>query len=226
MSEMIYKLQLNKGNRAATDLKLMNWWTDVFILQPFTGGLYYFWREYKQIERRDKHFKRMQEFFKLTTESLDTISEQQRGVARQELASLRRELETEPDVKKLFAEKKPDLSILLSIITFGLYAIYIFYCELQEWADLQDFEQAYLKQINPVLNKLGLCTHNVELVKVSKQRNIFLAFLWSLLTFGFYGLYLDYKIHHEPDYVFIESYKMEDELLRLIVRALGQNKAD
>lgn len=225
MSELVYKLQQNKGSRPATDIELMNWWLDVFVLQPFTAGLYYFWREYKQIERRDKHFSRIQEFFSLTTEALDTLSEQQRGVARQELAQLKRDLETEPDVKALFAPKNPGLSLVLSFLTFGLYAIYILYHEMKEWADLQSFEQEYLARVNPVLQKLGLCQHSITLEYVTKRRSLFLAFLWGLLTFGVYGLYLDYKIHHEPDRVFVESYKMEDELNRLIQQGLEQPSA-
>lgn len=221
MSEQVYALRRAIADRQDHDLRLMNWWVDVFVLQPCTFGFYYFFREYKQLERRDKHFSRIQSYLENVISCLEKLG-QRKGLSLQyELQSLKGLLES-PKAQKLFAPKQPLRSMVLSIVTFGIYALFVLRDELHDWADLQSLEAEFLQQLQSITQKLGLMPYALRFVKTAERRNFFLAILWSCLSFGIYGLFLDYKIHHEPELVFAESYKFEAELLTALEQTLTE----
>src|SRR5437773_1069635 len=112
------------------------------------------------------------------------------------------------------------LSLVLAIVTLGIWGLVWLYKIDKVWNDLQKIEQHFDDKISQMWIKMGLTRYPITFeVDASKNRSYFLYLILSVVTCGIWALVWDYKIHTDPDNLYKEFHVVEDTVLQTVRQA-------
>ncbi len=217
MMQEILQIEKSIKERRESDIKLTNYWITMFLLSPVTLGIYPLILNFKQIIRIDKFIQRKRKYYdgiiKYTEKYLkekNCFDEYQ--VKYNELNSFYNEV-----FLKECKELNVFLSIIFSIITFGLYGFYFGYKVNKIWDDIQKFEEEFYDKMNAIWSKVEIIKYPINFNYDSrKKRNYFVYLIMSLVTFGIGGIVWSYKMWTDPDNLYGEFHTAEDVVLLAI----------
>lgn len=217
MIQEVQKIERNIKNRRETDVPLINWWLYVLLLSWVTFGIYTIFLYFKRIGRIDKFIARKHEYY-INLLAWTEKYTQEKGTFDQVQAQLKDAVEI---VKNAFSKKiKPiraGLSLLLTIVTLGIYGLIVLYKMNKAWYILMQFEQDFDDMLSAIWMKASLLKYPLSFsVNSSKKRSFGLWLFLSIITFGIAGLVWDYKIHTDPDNIYAEFHTVEDTVLQTI----------
>jgi hypothetical protein len=109
------------------------------------------------------------------------------------------------------------LSFLLTIVTLGIYGLFVLHRMNRYWWDAQVLEQDFDDKLSQTWTKLDLMRYPLSFnVDQSKRRGYALYLILSIVTFGIWGLVWDYKIHTDPDNLYASFHSVEDTVLQTV----------
>ncbi len=214
--QSVARLEQSIQDRASTDRTFINWWVYWLLLNWITlgiAGLVYF---YRRMSRVDDFSRRKAAYYEALVEYTERRAESAGSAAaiRPITGQLRVDLQTagRSSLKPINA----GLQLLLSIITFGLWAIVVYYMVNRAWDDRQRFEAAFDDRLSQAWLQLGLLRHPIAFrIDEGKHRNVALWLIVSILTFGIGFIVWDYRMHTDPDMLYPEFHRVEDSFLQI-----------
>lgn len=203
--------------RRENDGPLINYWLYFFLLSWITLGIYSLVLFFKRITRIDAFSERKRDYYESVLEWTQRHAESKgrRGEVEHLINDTRQEVRTafDGDLRPIRA----GLALLLSIVTLGLYGIYVLYRENRFWWDAQKLEQDFDDKLSQMWTTLGITKYPINFtVDTGKNRNFALYFILSIVTLGVWGIVWDYKIHTDPDKLYSEYHGIEDTVLATI----------
>jgi hypothetical protein len=112
---------------------------------------------------------------------------------------------------------KAGISLLLTLVTLGIYGLYVLYRMNRYWWDAQVLEQDFDDKLSQAWTSLDLMRYPVSFtVDQGKRRGYALYLILSIVTFGIWGIVWDYKIHTDPDNLFSSYHSVEDTVLQTV----------
>lgn len=186
------------------------------VLSFITLGIYAIYAHYKLIARQQDHFGRMGRFnndlFGLIEER---VADTDASAVSTEINELRGLNE---DFQRLEAGKERNAALwtILSILTFGILYLYVYYFLNKDLVTHQRAEAEYVEKASLVLNKLGIGKNPVTVEQVVPGRNYALYLLLSIVTFGLFGIYWNYTFFKDGNEHFLEHRRFEDQLMGVI----------
>jgi hypothetical protein len=187
------------------------------VLSFITFGIYAIYAHYKLIQREQEHFDRMARFnsdlYKLASEQADDT-----GKAGEVSAQLDELRGMDEDFQRLQAGKERSAALwtIISIITFGLGYLYVYYFLHKDLIEHQRAEAEYIEKASLVLNQLGIGKHPVSVEQIVGERSYALYLLLSIVTFGLFGIYWNYTFFKDGNAHFLEHRRFEDQLMSVI----------
>lgn len=217
MNQEVLKIERSIKNRRDTDLKLVDYWLYIFLLSGVTLGIYPLVLFVKRINRVDGFIKRKGIYYNGVIEFTEKKANEL-GVYEDYHNEIK---DLKSFVKDSFSEEIKEInglkSFLLTIVTCGLYGGFVTYKMNKVWNDLQLFEQDFNDKLNQLWLKLELTKYPIDFkVDSSKNRNFLMNLGLSVLTFGFWSIVWDYKLHTDPDNLYPEFHAVEDVVLSVV----------
>jgi hypothetical protein len=203
--------------RRDNDVPLTNWWLYFLLLSWLTLGIYSIVVFFKRINRIDRFGERKRAYYDAVLEWTERLADQ-RGkldTVHSDIGDLRAEVQRAygHDLRPI----KAGLSFLLTILTVGIYGLFVVYRQNRYWWDAQTVEQDFDDKLSQIWIKLGITRYPLTFaVDVSKRRSFWLYLFLSFVTLGIWSLVWDYKIHTDPDVLFREFHAIEDSVLQLV----------
>lgn len=194
-----------------TERPLVNWWLYFLLLSWITLGIYPLIVFYQRIARRDRHLERKRHLYRAILNCTKEIAGVRGIDVHHQLEDIEAKLKEAEGT--LLKPKGAVLWLVLSILTLGLGALYVFYFLTTDWLRLLRFEQELLEELSKVWIRLGIIKYPIKVDHVLSERNYWLYLILSILTLGVWALYWDYVVHTEPDRYFPESHHWESTLL-------------
>jgi uncharacterized protein DUF4234 len=112
---------------------------------------------------------------------------------------------------------KAGLSFLFTVITLGIYGLYVLYRMNRYWWDAQVVEQEFDDKLSQSWMKLGLMRYPISFtLDQGKRRSYPLYLILSIVTLGIWAIVWDYKIHTDPENLFREYHSIEDTVLQTV----------
>lgn len=109
---------------------------------------------------------------------------------------------------------KAGLSLVLSIITLGVWYFIAVYKMMKFWWEIQVTEQDFCERLSIIWTNLGTIRYPITFEPMQKlRRSFWINFLLSFVTVGIYGIIWDYQLHTDPDKVYPEFHSTEDAVL-------------
>jgi len=203
--------------RRDSDIQLVNWWLYVLVLSWVTVGIYGLYLYFKRISRIDGFSNRKRAYY----EALLEWTERQAKLKGNEDAVHHELLDLSGDVTRAYEHDlrpiKAGLSFVLTLVTIGIYGLYVLYRINRYWWDAQVVEQDFDDKLSQMWMKLGIVRYPITYeVDQSKRRSYALYLILSIVTFGIWGLVWDYRIHTDPDNLFHEYHSVEDSILQTV----------
>jgi hypothetical protein len=209
-------LEASVRARSDTDTQFINWWVYVLLLSWLTFGIaqiYYFIR---RVSRVDQYSRRKQDYFESVVAFTDRYA--QGSLQRQRAEPIIRDMRAlveeakQHDLRPIGALK----SFLLTVVTFGIYGIFVWYQLNRAWADRQRVTAAFTELLTKAWMVLGITNYPITFQPASgKQRNFWLYVVLSVVTFGIWGLVWDYKVHTDPNNIYPRIHQVEDTVVQL-----------
>lgn len=203
--------------RRDTDTILMNWWLYFFLVSWVTFGIYSIVLFFKRINRVDGFSERKRAYYTALLEWSERYARQQgkEDSVHHDLADLRSEVDAayRRDMRPI----KAGLSFLLTVVTLGIYGLYVLYRLNRYWWDAQVLEQDFDDKLSQVWTRLDLMRYPVSFdVDQSKRRGYALYLILSIVTFGVWSLVWDYKIQTDPENLYGSFHSVEDIVLQTV----------
>jgi hypothetical protein len=203
--------------RRDVDTELVNWWLYILLLSWITFGIYSIVLLFKRINRIDGFSRRKSAYYAGVIEWTQRYARQQgkEDAVHHQLDDLRGEVTRayQNDLKPI----KAGLSVVLTLVTLGLYGLYVLYRQNKYWWDAQVLEQDFDDKLSQVWTTLGIVRYPINFtIDQSKRRSYALYLILSFATIGIWGLVWDYKIHTDPDNIYRELHGIEDTVLQTI----------
>ncbi|MFW6009297.1 MAG: DUF4234 domain-containing protein [archaeon] len=220
MRQAIQRTERAIKNRRNTDKSLVNWWLYVLLLSWITAGIYSIVVYYQRLKRVTDFIERRKKYYNGVLNFTENYAKEEG-----EYDDIVNELnDLNDDIKFAFGNKvkkfNPLVDTILSVVTFGIYGIYIWYRLNKVWYELQLIEQDFNDDLSKIWSKLNLIKNPFNYnVDSSRDRNFWLYLLLTFVTVGIWGLVWDYKIHTDPDNLYEEFHFVEDEILQIIRNA-------
>jgi len=203
--------------RRDTDTPLINWWLYIFVVYPVTFGIYGIFLFFKRIGRIDGFGARKRAYYDSVNEWTQRYAEQtgKQDEVHHQLTDLRSEVDAA--YKGNLRQINAGLSFVLTIVTLGIYGLYVLYRMNRYWWDAQVLEQDFDDTMSQAWSKLDLMRYPISFtLDQSKRRSYALYLILSVVTFGIWGLVWDYKIQTDPDNLFKEFHSVEDTVLQTV----------
>jgi hypothetical protein len=182
------------------------------VVVPFTLGIYAIVLAFKRVGRINGFIRRKQRYY----EAAVTFTEQHAAKATQ-LPGARAEVDgIRSEMRGGFLTTLTPitvwLTILLSVVTLGLYSFVVLYRMNRIWNDLQVFEAHFDDRLGRLWFQLGLTKYYALSFNIdpAKKRSYGLYLVLSIVTLGLWGLVWDYKIHNDPNNLYHEFHAVED----------------
>lgn len=213
----VTKLDRAVKERRDTDVELINWWLYVLLLSWITAGIYSLYLLFRRVARIDEFSRRKHAYYQAVVEWTERQAAEKGRTddvhyELQDLAS---------GIDRAYANQlrpiKPTLSLVLTLVTLGLYWFYLVYRMNRYWWDAQVVEQDFDDTLSQVWTKLGIVRYPISFqLDQSKRRSYALNLILSILTLGIWGLVWDYKIHTDPDNLYRAYHSIEDTILNTV----------
>jgi hypothetical protein len=188
-----------------------------FLLSWITLGIYTIYLFFKRISRIDGFSTRKQLYYTSLLEWTERHARQQNreDAVHHEIADLRNEIEAA--YKGNLRQINAGISFVLTIVTLGIYGIYVLYRLNRYWWDSQVLEQDFDDKLSQVWTKLELMRYPLSFkVDQSKRRSYALYLILSIVTFGIWAIVWDYKIQVDPDNLYDSFHSVEDTVLQTV----------
>lgn len=203
--------------RRESDVRLVNWWLYFLVISWVTFYIYSLYLYFKRIVRIDAFSSRKRASYEALLEWTErqASSRGAGGSVSRELAGLRARVDAAyaRDLRPIRA----GLSFVLTLVTLGVYSLYVVYRMNRYWWDAQVLEQDFDDGLSEVWMRLGLARYPITYrPDQSKRRSYVLYLVLSLVTFGIWALVWDYKLHTDPDNLFDGFHDVEDTLLQTV----------
>lgn len=208
--------------RRDTDRPLIGWGIYFFLLAWLTLGIYPIVIFYKRLNRADMFRERRQHYYDAVVKFTNEYAEQTSQLDAvhhdtDDLASY---------VKERFSEVhrpiKAVLSLVLSLVTLGVYYFIAVYKVMKFWWEIQVTEQDFCERLSIIWSNLGIIRYPITFEPMQKlRRSFWMNFLLSLVTIGVYGVIWNYQLHTDPDKVYPEFHSTEDAVLGAARTARG-----
>lgn len=211
MLQNLARLERAVRESKLTDNPLVNWWLYILLLSWVTLGIYPIIVFFQRINRRDRHFQRVNEVFRAALDCTREIAEARGKNVLHELHGVESRLKAAES--SLLRPKGALLWFILTFITLGFAGLYVLYFETKDWHRLLRLEQDLLDDLSKVWARLKIVRYPVTVDLAAPDRNYWLYLFLSVITFGIWGIYWDYCVHTDPDRVFKESAQWEQVLL-------------
>lgn len=196
-----------------TDVELANWWLVMLVLSWLTLGIYPIIVFIKRISRRDRHFARVKDVLRAAYDCTREIADTKKADLQGELVNIESKLELASSQDGILRRHGAGFWFLISILTFGFGAIYVWYFHTKDWYGLQRFEKEIMDDFSRVWTQLGIVKYPVNVEITAKDRSFGLYLILHFVTFGIWAIIWDYIIHTEPLVVFKESQNWEQTIL-------------
>lgn len=217
MNQEVLRIERSVRDRNDSDKVLINYWLYFFLLSWITLGIMGLVLFFQRIGRVDKFINRKKPYFEGLVNYCEQISKEKNKY--DELSTQINKLKDvyEYDFLKKNKTINAGLSLLLTIITFGIWGIVVMYKLNKAWDNLQRAEQKFYDELNPILTKLELTKYPINFrIKTNKKRSFILYLFLTIITFGIWGIVWDYKIHTDADDLYPEFHTAEDSVLGAI----------
>jgi len=208
--------------RRDTDQKLVGWGLYFFLLSWVTLGIYPIIIFYQRINRADLFRNRKENYYRAV---LDFT--RQHAEATGTYDALHDQIDDlDAHVKGRFTiEHKPinaGLSLVLSVVTLGIYGLFATYRLMRFWWEVQVTEQDFDEKLSQIWTKQGVVKYAITFQPVQELRRSFGLHLGlSVVTLGIYGIIWDYRLHTDPEKVYPEFHSIEDTVLNGARNATG-----
>lgn len=189
----------------------------ILLLSWITFGIYGVYLIYKRMSRVDGFVRRKRAYYDAVLDYTEKYAQEknQYSAVQSQIAGLRGVIDER--AQNSLKEIGANLHIVLTIVTFGLWGIYVLYRLNKAWNDLQTVEQEFTDGLNPIWQTLGLAKYPLSFTTdPKKQRSFGLYLLLSIVTLGIVGLVWDYKIHTDPENLYLEFHALEDTVLQTV----------
>jgi hypothetical protein len=203
--------------RRFTDQRLVSWVLYFFLLSWVTFGIYSIYLFYRRVDRADRFRNRRVHYYDAVIAATRQYAELngQYGAAHDDLDDLQR------FVKARFAdEHKPiqaGLSLILSIITLGIYGFYATYRMMRFWWEIQLTEQDFDEKLSLIWTKLEIVRYPLPFEPDEELNRSFGIYLFlTIITLGIFGIVWDYRLHTDPDRIYPEFHSVEDGVLNAL----------
>jgi hypothetical protein len=209
--------------RHQTDEKLVSWPLYFFLLTWITLFIYPMIMFYKRVQRADNFRQRKANYYGGIIE-YSTQFAQESGNYDAVYSQIN---DMHESVNRKFADDlkpiNPGMSLVLTIVTFGLYGFYVLYRNDKFWWEIQEFERDFDDSVSQLWTKLGILKYPVRFEpRQSTKRSFGLYLGVTLVTFGLFGIVWDYKVHTDPEALFPEFHSVEDAVLNAVRTASPQ----
>ncbi|MBV8064142.1 MAG: DUF4234 domain-containing protein [Actinobacteria bacterium] len=203
--------------RRDSDITLVNWWLYFLFLSWITFGIYTIYLFFKRIGRIDRFSERKHAYYIALLDWTERYAQQQgrEDSVHHQLADLRSNVQNA--YVGALRPIKAGLSFVLTILTLGIYGIYVHYRMNRYWWDAQVLEQDFDDSLSQAWMKVDLMRYPISFeVDQSKRRSFALYFILSIVTFGIWGLVWDHKFHTDPDNLYPPFHTVEDTVLQTV----------
>jgi Domain of unknown function (DUF4234) len=208
--------------RRDTDQKLVGWGLYFFLLSWVTLGIYPIIVFYQRINRADLFRNRKENYYRAVLDFTRQHAEETGtyDALHDQIDDL------DAHVKERFTiEHKPinaGLSLVLSVVTFGIYGLFATYRLMRFWWEVQVTEQDFDEKLSQIWTKQGVVKYAITFQPVQELRRSFGLHLGlSVVTLGIYGIVWDYRLHTDPEKVYPEFQSIEDTVLNGARNAAG-----
>ncbi len=199
-----------------TDYVFMDWWLGTLLMPSVTMGVYTGYRYYRYIDRRDKHFTRLKSFYTVLPETLKELATISGVDLKEDLDAYNRTLDAY-ETQKTFEVRGWGKSLLLNMVTCGVWPFFVLQQLLTDYVALEKIEQVLVSKTATMLKKLGVKdTTKIRFSPRCVERKFGLHLLLVFLTMGFSVLYLDYHFKNEPEAHFEETAKVHYHILGVL----------
>jgi hypothetical protein len=203
--------------RRDSDTQLINWWIMWLVLSWLTFGIYLVYNYYQRMSRIDGFSRRKRAYYQALLEwtEREAATRGKEEALHTDLADLRGEATRA--YQKDLREINAPLSLVITILTAGLYGLYVVYRLNRYWWDAQVFEQDFDDGLSRMWSRLGIVKYPINFqLDQSKRRDFWLYLVLSIVTFGIWALVWDYKLQVDPDNLYGEYHSIEDTVLQTI----------
>ncbi len=217
MNQEVLGIEQSIRDRNDSDKVLVNYWLYFFLLSWITFGIMGLVLFFQRIGRIDKFINRKKSYFEGLVNYCEQTAKEKNKY--NELSTQINKLRNVYEYDFLENNKtiNAGLSLLLMIITFGIWGIVVMYKLNKAWDHLQRAEQKFYDELNPILAKLELTKYPISFrIKTNKSRSFILYLFLSIITFGLWGIVWDYQIHTDADDLYPEFHTAEDYVLSAI----------
>jgi hypothetical protein len=217
MVQSVTTLDRSIKQRRDSDTTLINYWLYFFIVGPFTFHIYTIVLFFKRIGRIDGFTARKQPYYTSLVEWTERYARQhgKEDAVHRELADLRSEIDAA--YKGNLRPIKAGVSFLLSLVTLGIYGLYVLYRMNRYWWDAQVLEQDYDDKLSQVWTKLDLMRYPITFtVDQGKRRGYALYLILSIVTLGIWWVVWDYKLQVDSDNLYPSFHSVEDTVLQTV----------
>jgi len=216
MIQSVLRIERAVKERRDVDVPLVNWWLYILLLNWITGGIYSIYLFFKRAGRINKFIRRKRDYYLAILEYTEKYSQE-----KNKYNNLRNEINDLKDYTNNYIAKvkelKAGLSLILSIITLGIYRFIYLYKINKIWNDIQNFETEFYDKLSQIWIKLGILKYPVSFNRdPSKNRGYIMYLFLSIVTCGIFALIWDYKIHTDPDNLYKEFHSAEDTILNAV----------
>lgn len=217
MVQAVTRVDRAVKERRDSDTQLINYWLYLFLVSWVTLGIYALVLFFKRIGRIDRFSERKQPYYESIIDWTERYAQQQgkEDEVHHMLSDLRSEIGAayKSNLRKINA----GLSFLLSLVTLGIYGLYVLYRMNRYWWDAQVVEQEFDDKLSQVWAKLELMRYPISFtLDQGKRRGYALYLILSIVTVGIWGIVWDYKIHTDPDNLYKEFHSIEDTVLQTV----------
>ena len=216
MIQAVQKVERSIKERRDVDVPLMNWWLYYFV-NLVTCGIYGLVVFFKRTGRVDKFIIRKKDYYQGVLDYTEKYSQENGSYdnIRNDLTDLK-ELVNDAftrDIKEIHA----GISFLLMMVTLGAWGFVWLYKMNCIWDKLQKLEQDFDDKLSQIWIKSGLIKYPLTFnTDSSKNRSYVLYIILTMITFGFWVLIWDYKLHTDPENLYKEFHSIEDAVLQTV----------
>ena len=226
MDQAVQRIDRFIKDRMETDKPLVSWALYFFLLNWVTLGIYALVIFMRRVGRADGFAERKRNYYESVVAYTKQFAEEtgRYDQVRDKLGDI--ESQTQAAFTGSLRPIKAGVSLLLSIVTFGIYGLYVIYRLDAFWWDVQVVEQKFDEAIGQVWTQLGITRYPITFQpNQSVRRSFGMYLLLSFVTFGIWGLVWDYRIHTDPDKLFPEFHSSEDAVLAAVRAAVPEKAA-
>lgn len=217
LMQAVTRIERGVKERRDTDTTLMNYWLYFFLVSWVTFGIYGLVLFFKRIARIDGFSERKRSYYEGLIDWTQRYAQQhgKEDDVHHRLGDMRSDLGLayKKDLRKINA----GVSLLLTIVTLGIYGLFALYRVNRYWWDVQVVEQEFDDGLSQVWSKLDLMRYPVSFtLDQGKRRSYPLYLILTIVSFGIWGIVWEYKIHTDPDNLYKEFHSIEDTVLQTV----------